>query len=146
MNPVVVLFFLLAVVPLTELYILLKVGSAIGALATIGLVLLTAFLGTALIRYQGLRTMASVRATTAQGGVPAMELMEGACLLIAGAVLLTPGFLTDAAGFALLVPAVRRALILRYLAGLQPANEASVHTSNRDGHRTIEGDYHRHDD
>ena len=140
MNPFVVLFLLLAVVPLTELFVLIKVGEQIGALATVGLVVFTAAAGTALIRYQGLRTMTSVREAVARGEVPAMQMVEGMALLVGGALLLTPGFLTDAIGFVLLIPPLRRTVIRRYLERVQTSQESGS------GPYTIEGRYRRHDD
>ena len=103
-RPLLVLFL---VVPLAEIYVLIEVGSQVGAIATVALVVLTAVVGAALMRAQGLATLLRARDAMAKGEVPALELLEGAFILIAGALLLTPGFITDAAGFACLVPSVR---------------------------------------
>jgi UPF0716 protein FxsA len=103
-------------VPLVELYVLIQVGSVIGALPTISLCVLSAVAGAALIRHQGLVTLMRVRTSLDRGELPAVELVEGVLLLIAGAMLLTPGFLTDIVGFVLLVPPVRRALAVRFIA------------------------------
>ena len=142
------LLILLVVVPLAEIYVLIQVGSVAGALTTIGLVVLTAVVGAGLMRAQGLATLLRARAALARGEIPALELMEGAVILVAGALLLTPGFLTDAAGFACLVPAVRRRLVLA--AGWRPAGPRPARggpdreSAGRD--RTLEGEYWRRDD
>jgi len=98
-------------VPILEIWLLLRVGSAIGGGTTILVVIFTAILGAYLVRQQGFATLASVQNQMNAGRLPAMEMAEGLALLIAGAVLLTPGFFTDALGFALLTPPIRRTLI-----------------------------------
>ena len=110
-----ILFLAFLLVPLAELYVLIQVGSAIGALPTVGLVVFTAVLGATLIRAQGLTTVARIRTSMDRGEVPAVEILEGACLLVAGAMLLTPGFVTDTFGFLLLIPMLRRTMILGLL-------------------------------
>ena len=87
------------------------VGKAIGGFNTIAFVILTAVLGAYLVKQQGLATIQSVQNEMNAGRVPALQLAEGIALLFAGAVLLTPGFMTDALGFALLIPFVRKAII-----------------------------------
>ena len=106
--------FLLAAfiaVPILEIWLLLRVGSAIGGGTTILIVVFTAILGAYLVRQQGFATLKSVQNQMNAGRIPAMEMAEGLALLMAGAVLLTPGFVTDAIGFALLIPPLRRAII-----------------------------------
>lgn len=105
------LFIFFAAVPLLELYLLLAVGQRLGAAWTILVVLLTAALGAYLSKSQGLKTLERMRESLRRGQVPATELVEGALILLAGAFLLTPGFLTDAVGFSLLMPPVRRRLL-----------------------------------
>ncbi len=105
-----VLFLLFLLVPLIEIGVFIEVGGLIGLLPTLGLILLTAVLGTWQLRAQGLSTLARARQQMEQGQLPAQELYDGFCLIIAGALLLTPGFVTDAVGFALFVPAFRRLL------------------------------------
>lgn len=97
-------------VPLTELAILIKVGEIIGVGATIALVIATAVIGVALLKRQGIAALARARETVEAGEFPVESVVDGACLLIAGAFLLTPGLLTDTAGFLLLIPALRRSL------------------------------------
>lgn len=101
----VVLLFVL--VPLVELAILIEVGSRIGAFPTIGLCLLTAVIGGTLVRAQGAEVLRTLRRQLDLGRLPVAEAFHGVCLLVAGLLLLTPGFVTDAIGFLLLVPPVR---------------------------------------
>lgn len=103
--PLLLLFFFS--VPLLEIYLLLKVGSSIGVLWTIFMVVLTAVIGSILIRVQGFSLLMQSRQQLAQGQLPTEVVFSGACLLVAGALLLTPGFFTDALGFTLLVPLFR---------------------------------------
>ncbi len=107
MGPGQALFLLFLVVPIVEIYLLIKVGSMIGALATVGLVVLTAVVGSAMLRQQGLSTLRRAQRNMDQGVLPARELLDGVFLVIGGALLLTPGFVTDAIGFLCLLPATR---------------------------------------
>jgi len=102
------LFLAFTLIPVVELYLLIKVGSVIGALNTILLVILTGASGAYLARLQGLQTMFRVRARLQQGEMPAEDLLDALIILAAGIVLLTPGFLTDIAGLLLLLPVTRR--------------------------------------
>ena len=145
MSAVRLLLILFLVVPVAEIYVLIEVGSVVGAVATIGLVVLTAVVGAALMRAQGLATLFRARAAMAKGEVPALELLEGAVILIAGALLLTPGFITDATGFACLVPSVRRRLILATVR-LRPAGRPRPHGHPEHDGRTLEGEYWRPED
>jgi UPF0716 protein FxsA len=140
-----ILFALFLLIPLLEIYLLIKVGSQIGALATVFLVVFTAVLGALLLRHQGLYTYAKVQQATARGELPTMAMLEGLVLLICGAMLLTPGFFTDALGFLGLVPPLRRALILKVLErGVIHAQQAPP-GQRPPGQRTIEGEYRRDD-
>ncbi len=105
---------LFIVMPIVELYFIITVGEQIGALWTVVLVLLTAVIGVNLLRFQGMTTLARAQKNMAQGKMPAMEMMEGVALALAGVLLITPGFITDTIGFLLLTPVSRRAII-RYL-------------------------------
>lgn len=111
MGAVLLLIFI--AVPLMEIGVFIKVGGFLGAWPTIGLVVLTAVIGTWLIRLQGLATLARAQSALERDELPVAEIFDGLCLLLAGALLLTPGFVTDAVGFALLLPPVRRAAGLR---------------------------------
>ena len=109
-------FLLFFLTPIVEMYLLITVGGHIGAPATIGLVMLTAVVGLALLRAQGLATLTRGMGRLQAGEVPAQEMAEGLLLAVAGALLITPGFVTDVMGFFLLVPA-GRGLIAGRLAG-----------------------------
>ncbi|MEL0083724.1 MAG: FxsA family protein [Gammaproteobacteria bacterium] len=111
MRPFSLLFLLLLIVPLTEIYVLVEVGRKIGSLPTIFLLVFTAVLGALLVRMQGMSTYISIHQAINQGRMPAIEMIEGVMIMIAGVLLLTPGFITDSVGFAFLVPGIRRLLI-----------------------------------
>jgi UPF0716 protein FxsA len=98
------LFLLLAVVPVVELFILIKIGSHIGALNTVLLVIITALLGVFLVRLEGLRTLGKIQTSLAQGQIPAEELLDGVLIFAGGILLLTPGVLTDLFALVLLLP------------------------------------------
>lgn len=100
--------FIFLVVPILEIYLLIKAGGHFGVDWTIAAVVGTAVVGAALVRRQGLATLAQVRQALGQGQTPALEIAEGLILLVAGALLLTPGFFTDAVGFLCLVTPLRR--------------------------------------
>jgi UPF0716 protein FxsA len=107
---VLVILLALIATPILEIAVFIEVGERIGLWSTLGLVVLTAVIGTALLRQQGLATLASARTTIERGGMPVQEVLDGICLLIAGAFLLTPGFITDGFGAALLLPPLRRVI------------------------------------
>lgn len=121
MRPFSLLFMLFLAVPFAEIYVLIEVGRKIGTLATIFLLVFTAVLGALLVRMQGMSTYAHIQQAVNQGRLPATEIIEGVMIMIAGLLLLTPGFVTDAVGFVLLVPGARRALILAVLNRQRPA-------------------------
>ncbi len=100
-------------VPIIEMWMLIEVGGWIGALPTIALVVLTATLGLSLLKHQGLSTLMRARRKMDEGSIPASELVSGVMIAVGGALLLTPGFITDAIGFALLVPQTRQWLLLK---------------------------------
>jgi len=106
-----ILFALFLGIPLAEIALFVVIGGRIGVLATIAIVIVTAIAGAWLVRRQGLETLNRARADIERNVVPAGAMSEGLAILVAGAFLLTPGFLTDTIGFALLVPPVRRSLI-----------------------------------
>ncbi|OUS14487.1 hypothetical protein A9Q97_03750 [Rhodospirillales bacterium 47_12_T64] len=106
----IIFLFLFIGIPLLEIVVLIEVGDQIGLWSTLGLIILTAVIGTWMLRYQGLATIANAQKQLNQGAVPAKEIFDGICLLAAGALLLTPGFVTDSIGFSLLIPPVRELL------------------------------------
>ena len=143
MSPFHWLLLLFITVPLVEIYLLIELGGLVGAVPTIMLVVLTAMVGAKLVRAQGLITIARVRHSLDQGEIPAMTLLEGVTLLVAGALLLTPGFITDVLGFLALVPDLRQKAI-RWLLQRAVVASDSKQTGQR-GPRTIDGEYRRED-
>lgn len=110
MPILILLAFIL--VPIAEIAVFIKAGEMIGLGWTLAVIILTAMIGTALLRQQGLKVLSQTQEKLNRGEMPVGELFTGLCLLVAGALLLTPGFITDAIGFALFVPPVR--LVLGY--------------------------------
>ena len=108
------LFILFTVVPIIELYILIKVGSLIGALPTVALLLSISLAGAWLVRHQGFSILRRIQSEMMQGRLPAGELVDGALVLIGGVLLLTPGFFTDFLGLFFLIPVTR--IIIKKLA------------------------------
>ena len=141
------MFFLLLLlfftVPLVEIYVLLEVGGIIGVLPTIVLVVLTAVMGAGLIRAQGIATLGRVQQQLERGELPAVGIIEAALLLVAGALMLTPGFVTDTIGFLILVPPLRRWAIQSFLASRMAAAGGQGGARQRGA---IEGEFRREDD
>jgi len=125
------LLILFITVPLIELYLLVSMGRIVGPIPTIGLVILTGFWGAHLARSQGHSILARMQKEIQAGRVPAGELIEGVLVLIGGIVLLTPGLLTDLAGFALMMPGIRR--YVRNRLRKRFAAKAKMHFSTRPG-------------
>jgi UPF0716 protein FxsA len=147
-------------VPIIEIAVLIQVGGLIGVWQTIALVVITAVVGAAMLRAQGLRTLQAAQESLNRNEMPVAELFDGACLLVAGILLLTPGFVTDAFGFLLFVPPVRRlarGLLWRWLStrrGTTIRVDGVIIDEDRDagprgpgagGGQTIEGDWRRID-
>lgn len=103
------------VIPIAELLLLFEVADMIGGLATLGLVICTAFIGLSVLRRQGFNTLNRANQRMQSGQLPGQEIVEGMMLAVAGALLLTPGLITDAIGFCLLTPFIRRRLAARAL-------------------------------
>lgn len=97
-------------IPLIELMLFLQIGSRIGLVPTVATVVLTGIIGASLAKSQGLQVLSKYQKALAEGRMPHAEVIDGLMIFVAGAVLLTPGFLTDAIGFALLIPTVRAAV------------------------------------
>ena len=114
------LFLLFIIVPIAELYVIIKIGGAIGILPTIGLLILDSVLGAALMRAQGRAAWRRFNAAMTEGRVPGREVIDGALVIFGGALLLTPGFLTDLLGLILLLPPTRalvRGVLVRRFSG-----------------------------
>tara|TARA_B100001079_G_scaffold34132_1_gene25895 strand:- start:103 stop:501 length:399 start_codon:yes stop_codon:yes gene_type:complete len=104
------LFLAFTIIPVVEIYLLIQIGTIFGALTSIALVIVTGFLGAYLARIQGLQTLFRIQESLREGQMPSSELLDALLIGIAGLVLLTPGFLTDAFGFLLLIPNTRTAI------------------------------------
>ncbi|PSU31269.1 FxsA family protein [Photobacterium lutimaris] len=102
-----ILLFLFIVVPIVEIALFIQVGGFLGLGPTVGLVLVTAVVGASLVRSQGIATLMSVQSRLQQGELPAQQIVEGVMLAVSGVLLLTPGFMTDAMGMAVLLPGPR---------------------------------------
>lgn len=142
-------FILLLCLPVIEIVLLISVGGAIGLPLTISVVLLTAVAGTFLLRQQGLSLLFSAQSQVARGQVPAETMAEGVAVAVGGALLLTPGFVTDALGFVCLFPFTRHMMVLLVKKSLLSkgnvfvASSASYHSSTGDDSVTVEGEYKR---
>ena len=104
------LFLAFTIIPIIEIYLLIEIGSMFGALTAVFLVILTGFLGAFLARMQGLQTFFRIQESLREGRMPSGDLLDALLIVIAGLVLLTPGFLTDSVGFLLLIPATRNSI------------------------------------
>ena len=104
------LFLAFTIIPVVEIYLLIQIGTIFGALTSIALVIVTGFIGAYLARIQGLQTLFRIQKSLREGQMPSSELLDALLIGIAGLVLLTPGFLTDAFGFLLLIPNTRTAI------------------------------------
>jgi UPF0716 protein FxsA len=163
--PILLLAFIF--VPIIEIGLFIQVGGFLGLWPTIALVLITAFVGASLVRSQGIQTLMSVQGRLEQGELPAQQIFEGVMLAVAGVLLLTPGFMTDALGMLVLLP-VPRAAIAKYLMSkmvVKTMNGGGFHAnysnqgpfeqdpyrrdpydSQSDNGNTFEGEYERKDD
>lgn len=150
MNPFSLLFFVFLAIPVLEIYLLIKVGAIFGALTTALLVVATAIIGAWLLRLQGFSTWQRVQSSMDRGELPALEMIEGLMLLVSGALLLTPGFFTDAVGFCCLVPVLRRRIALSILEkgvfrGSNSGGGPPDGSGGSSGSGAIEGEFRRED-
>ena len=152
-------FFLLFIgLAVAEIYVLISVGGLIGTLPTIGLILLTGIIGVAMLKQQGFSVFARLQEKMRQGQAPAQEMVEGVLLIIAGAFLITPGFVTDTIGFLWLIPQTReyfaKLLISKGMFKVQSMNGGGFHQGGQDpfgqprqhqDDNTVDGEYERTD-
>ncbi len=126
------LLFLFTLVPLVELYLLIRLGTYVGAVDTIAIVIGTGVAGGLLAKSQGLAVLDRIRAELNQGRLPAESLFDGLLILIAGAMLMTPGLLTDGLGLLLLIPWSRQAIKSWLKRKMQEKiSEGEIHISTR---------------
>jgi len=164
--PILLLLFIF--VPIIEIGLFIQVGGFLGLWPTIALVLITAFVGASLVRSQGMQTLMSVQGRLQQGEMPAQQILEGVMLAVAGVLLLTPGFMTDALGMLVLLPAPRAMIAKKMMekmvvknmsGGFHAGGQAGFGQSpfgddpfNRDpfdqskGGNTFEGEFEKKDD
>ena len=142
------LLSLFIAIPIAEIAVFIQAGERFGLWPTLGLIILTALLGATLLRFQGLRTLHRVQESLSHGQMPIGEVFNGLCLLIAGALLLTPGFLTDGFGFALFVPGIRQAIgsgLAKFLMSRKSVREKTESQGRpahfNTGNQVIDGDY-----
>lgn len=136
--PFLILFIL---IPLAEVYVFLNVSEEIGILKTLLLCVVTAIIGGTLVKIQGLETLVKARQRLMSGDIPLDSLFDGICLIIAGGLLLIPGFVTDAMGFSLLIPPFRK-FLRRYLSRYSAFKMGiSSPPANNPKGDIIEGDY-----
>jgi UPF0716 protein FxsA len=124
------LFLLFTLIPVVELAFLIKVGSVIGAFNTITIVILTAVVGAYMVRLEGIGVMYRIQQNIQEGIFPAEELINGMMILISGALLLTPGFFTDAIGFLMVFPVSRnyiKRIARRYIEKKMSSGEINIH-------------------
>lgn len=149
--------YLFIIIPFAEILLLLEVSDNIGGLWTIGLVIMTAVIGVRLLKSQGLSTLTRFQERLQQGELPAQEIVEGLLIAFAGALLLTPGFLTDTIGFSCLLPPLRAAIARRIIssgkfnaAGGGFSAQSSFHYSRHSGFEQdgeiITGEYRNESD
>lgn len=148
MRPFPVLLLVFFSIPLIEIYLLIKVGSWLGALPTIALLVFAAVLGTLLLRQQGFTTLRRLQAAQARGQIPALELLEGVVLTVSAILLLIPGFFSDLLGYLGLFPPLRRwlvrAILDRYFPNQQWPPQAGSPPGS--GPVTLEGEFRREDE
>ncbi|EKO3419065.1 membrane protein FxsA [Vibrio fluvialis] len=155
MFPILLILFI--AVPVIEIGLFIQVGGVLGLWPTIALVLITAFVGASLVRSQGLHTLMTVQQRMQNGEIPAQQIVEGVMLAVSGVLLLTPGFMTDAMGMLILLPAPR-AMLAKYLmskvvvtnmsSGFQSSQfERDFHSHSSQQHgQTFDGEFERKQD
>ncbi len=145
MKAVQLIFLFFLIIPFVEIYLLIQLGGIVGVIPTVLLVVFTAILGAWLLRRQGFATWQRFQRNLEQGQVPAYEMIEGPILLVGGALLLTPGFFTDALGFACLVPQLRRKfaqyVIENKLIKMQSGSPFQRPSQQQDQGNVIEGEF-----
>ena len=126
------------IIPIIEIAIFIEAGQWLGLPSTLALIVVTAVVGVMLLRQQGLSTLLKAQERMNLGQIPAMEMLEGILLAIAGALLITPGFFTDAVGFSLLIPLVRHYLIKKHLMSRFEIHQSHIHSQTFEGEIIVE--------
>ena len=144
------ILLIIIIISIIEISIFLQAGQLIGFWPTVGMILITAMIGSVLLRHQGLTTLLNVRESINAGKLPIRELLDGLCLLAAGALLITPGFITDGIGLILFLPTIRD--VIRTIIGnhFKTRETMKLHTQSDFGQKTnhtqssmiIDGEFH----
>ena len=134
-----ILLFAFIAIPIVEISVFIEVGGRIGLWPTIMIIILTAMIGTWMLRQQGLSVLFRIRENLDANRVPVRELFDGVCLVIGGAFLLTPGFVTDAIGFLLFIPAIRAVLAATIAARVIARADVHVHGHSQGGWQSRPG-------
>jgi len=153
------LFLVFTSVSLLEIFVLVKVGGFLGAWPTVALVIITALIGSSLVRSQGLQLVKQLQQRMAHGEMPGQQLIEGVMLLMTGVLLVTPGFVTDFSGLLLLQPKIRAGIANIILEKVklttfnspaggysQSATGSPFKDSKNNDDNVIEGEFERKDD
>lgn len=149
-----ILFFVFVIVPIIEIAIFMQAGEWFGLAPTLVTIVLTAVIGVSILRQQGLSTLYKAQQKMNRGEIPAMEMVEGIMLAVAGALLITPGFFTDSVGFLLLIPGLRHYVftvvlknkVTQYVQGKPHSFEEQQFTESDRRQRTIDGEYKNTDE
>ncbi len=146
MKAIQILFLIVLIIPFAEIYLLLQVGSFLGAFPTIILVVFTAVLGSWLLKQQGFATFRRFQENLAQGQIPAYEIIEGPIILLGGVLLLTPGFITDVLGLACLITPLRKKIAQYIIENriIQQSSSAFQATKKADTN-VLEGEFKKDD-
>ncbi len=138
------LFWLFLIIPLIEIYLFIMVVNLIGILSTLFLVILSAIVGTYILRIQGVITLQTLQMTLEKRTIPTEALLESILQSLGGVLLIIPGFFTDILGLACLIPGVRRYLFLSWYQSIQPTSSSQAKSPRQP--MTIEGEYRREQD
>ncbi|NJO15581.1 MAG: FxsA family protein [Thioploca sp.] len=138
------LFWLFLIIPLIEIYLFIMVVNLIGILSTLFLVILSAIVGTYILRIQGVITLQTLQMTLEKRTIPTEALLESILQSLGGVLLIIPGFFTDVLGLACLIPGVRRYLFLSWYQPIQPTSSSQTKSPRQP--MTIEGEYRREQD
>lgn len=149
-----IFFIILVGIPILEIAVFIEVGDILGMWETIAVIFITAIIGASLMRSLGLHTLNRARQSLENNIFPAKEAFDGLCLIIAGVLLLTPGFITDTIGFLLFLPPIRMAigaLIIHRIANLQAGQQSGMHSHSQsragftsgpfDNSNVVDGDF-----
>ena len=140
-----ILFLIVLIIPFAEIYLLLQVGSILGAFPTIFLVVFTAVLGSWLLKQQGFATFRRFQENLAQGQIPAYEIIEGPIILLGGVLLLTPGFLTDILGLACLITPLRKRIAQYIIENRIIQDSGAFQQTKKAENNALEGEFRKED-